>query len=729
MPATIEDKISQLKAKRATIIRELKSAKAHNNKGRELPKVTQYLARQALIAKLPTDEAIDANKTDTYLDLQLEAVNNDFQDASHRYYIVTEDEMVNRFLSIGTDYKGQTQSCYAVSGGGVNASISVDPGKILGCGFASTEIGVSAGADRAKELLLVVQKHPVSLTNNLSTNEPVTLHPMYGVMWEAIVGASLFIGVKAEASVGAGLNSSEGLTSTAEATTSFAESDDEAPALSMELISLKAEAKAGFAADAGYKYQNICLFDEAPTYYARGIAVGVGLKPLFRFPESEDTIKEKAIEFQNKHKQNFTNDTKYVTILGVSRWASTVAEWLKQGIDRTPEIPPEIKAQAKQYLAELKPFYDSIPRDADSFLALSSHNPSGGAGLVAEASVSGSLMGGAVAAGEAKTRVDALKIKGSYKQANFRYQSRTPLGADPQPVLFTQDTTITYGQVDFTPVALEVSAEGRLGTATAQWNLNESLKSGGSRPLEVTCVLHNSMKYESVCTYWQKPAVNTSRPAQSVTALAGSGICFGRSVSIENLLVLANYDPIMDHSWQSPKALEVVTALAQTLHVSVDSIKTFIVNLDKEFHGLPGYLKDLKEANGVGAVLVEANFAMKNKANLDLAADSAGRTGIDKESVQALMETFITQQGETPQAPQAMRLRYRLADIVDNDSTPFKLGFKIFGTGAGISLKKVDRAGSEGIIDLATIWFTNTDATRSSEAYEQGVPPVTLFSQ
>lgn len=52
-------------------------------------------------------------------------------------------------------------------------------------------------------------------------------------------------------------------------------------------------------------------------------------------------------------------------------------------------------------------------------------------------------------------------------------------------------------------------------------------------------------------------------------------------------------------------------------------------------------------------------------------------------------------------SPDAIRLRYRMQDQFNRDSE-FKLGFKLAGTGGGITLKKVDRAGSEAIFDLHT---------------------------
>ena len=82
---------------------------------------------------------------------------------------------------------------------------------------------------------------------------------------------------------------------------------------------------------------------------------------------------------------------------------------------------------------------------------------------------------------------------------------------------------------------------------------------------------------------------------------------------------------------------------------------------------------------------------------------------------------------------EAIRLRYRIADTAVRDEVKFKLGFKVLGTGAGIALHEVDRAGSEGIVDLTTVWFNGlaryNAIGQSQNGYEFAVPPVALLSQ
>ena len=123
---------------------------------------------------------------------------------------------------------------------------------------------------------------------------------------------------------------------------------------------------------------------------------------------------------------------------------------------------------------------------------------------------------------------------------------------------------------------------------------------------------------------------------------------------------------------------------------------------------------------------METSFHAGQKAATLVTRD--GVFGIDKNYSKALVKDIVSDQ--TKQA-QSIKLRYRIADSISSDSTPFKLGFKIFGNEIGVQLLKVDRAGSEGIVDITTVWLDETLRSGGSAAYENqiSVPPVSLFCQ
>ena len=80
-----------------------------------------------------------------------------------------------------------------------------------------------------------------------------------------------------------------------------------------------------------------------------------------------------------------------------------------------------------------------------------------------------------------------------------------------------------------------------------------------------------------------------------------------------------------------------------------------------------------------------------------------------------------------------IRMRFRLQDQAEAESTLFKLGsgsYKILGNGGNIELKSVSEAGSEGIIDVAVKWYGTANQFGDEQSkYESGVPPVALYCQ
>jgi hypothetical protein len=77
---------------------------------------------------------------------------------------------------------------------------------------------------------------------------------------------------------------------------------------------------------------------------------------------------------------------------------------------------------------------------------------------------------------------------------------------------------------------------------------------------------------------------------------------------------------------------------------------------------------------------------------------------------------------------QAIRLRFRISDCFASEKT-FRLGFKLFGTGIKVAFKKLAEAGTEGIITLCCMYFPASLDQPGALNEEEVVPPVTLFSQ
>ncbi len=82
---------------------------------------------------------------------------------------------------------------------------------------------------------------------------------------------------------------------------------------------------------------------------------------------------------------------------------------------------------------------------------------------------------------------------------------------------------------------------------------------------------------------------------------------------------------------------------------------------------------------------------------------------------------------------QSIRLRYRMREKIGGEKNLFTLGFSIRKTGASVTLKKAEEAGSEGIVDIFTFWASGDtdDASVSRDIYNkpETVPPTVLFYQ
>jgi hypothetical protein len=197
-------------------------------------------------------------------------------------------------------------------------------------------------------------------------------------------------------------------------------------------------------------------------------------------------------------------------------------------------------------------------------------------------------------------------------------------------------------------------------------------------------------------------------PAHRIHAMPGSGWAFGESilvVSVHKLYQLAG-------AGQAVKLNAYLTALACRLRVSVNQMSTFFADQDvQEIIGSllldPGFQPD--------AVLIEANFAMATGHEVPTRGGEA----------QDLLKAF----GPYPSTPdhdnrqlQAIRLRYRIADSISEDKDRFTLGVKFNESKVGIALAEAERAGSQGIVDLAVKWYDHAHHLIQSAAKTLRLP-------
>jgi len=639
---------------------------------------------------------------------------------------------LNHFLSAGIDFKGQLQSAYQDSGGGLEVNASFDPGRIFG--VLSTEVGVTAGATRSNKMLIIAQRGPNQIhcsKGPVTIDNPLMINCLKGVRWEGKVSADLFIGVAVDFSVGSDQGPQTQTSWNAEDSPADSSSGFDLESMG---LGIKAEAKAGFAAEAGYTYEHFYAEDLSPLPFQEIADVRDALQIILNEGEVKAIVKKSACKFLGiSYQKSWWEGGRHVSSKKICDQLATISQ-------------PRGKARkAKALMSFLSCWADvgSKPKIPTSIL-ISTHTGDGSAGLKTTASFSASVV---VASASAEATAEALKIEGKYKSSKVRYQAVYPAPYDNRDecyLVMTQDTKITYKQIDFSPltVGLEVSISTPI--ISKEIDLGEDIS-------EIELIkkypLHNSMSYTTCTVFWDS-SPNTSNLPKSfeVNALEGTGISFGQSVEFDSLIALrmGYYDEGSGIEW-GQKAGKFGNNLAQSLNITLDELRRFLDKMEQSF------LSDLKGQCPTKSILLESSFSTKS-VSVTLVSNGSGTNkviGLSSDTTKQLLKSFkLTRKLES------IRMRYRLQDLSNDDSDGFSLGFKIFGTGVGIKLKNVDQSGSEGIVDLHTEWMDNSlvkvttkakefdgsgkmtkfsgsgiATEQSADAYEKAVPPVALLCQ
>jgi hypothetical protein len=147
-------------------------------------------------------------------------------------------------------------------------------------------------------------------------------------------------------------------------------------------------------------------------------------------------------------------------------------------------------------------------------------------------------------------------------------------------------------------------------------------------------------------------------------------------------------------------------------------------------------LYDLEnKGNNVDVILLEVGYRIK-QSNILVQHNENSVVSIVPGEIKKIIENSSDQNMQL----ESIRIRFRMQDTYEHEGNLFGLGIKVGNTGGGIKLKYVHDAGSEGIVDLHTVWMdpdlipdyiglANILEVDQTETYEKAVPPVTLFCQ
>jgi hypothetical protein len=683
------------------------------------------------------------------------------------------------FLLNDPQLRGSIVTAIAAKGAGASAQLGINPFGFVGL---NTEVTVSQTIKGAKQRAVVVHGGPSSVVIDgeaRSVPRPILLNSFIGAYFESTsqVGLEVSVGFSAKAVAGAkrtkdgeSAGYTERKAESKGGSVEAEEKDANEPSVACELAVASFEAKAGASIEGSYTYDKFISADPSPLAFAHGAtaALDADVGAVLQDGSVKTLQKRRACDHVNAHSAAYRGKT-----LNVHREAVFGAITNTIGGADVLKVLREVRTTDRAILAENKEHIDALTAFESSahpgkhLLILSSHKADGKAGVFASAEAQ-ARAGGLGAGAEAKVWAG---LGGARKRSYARYQSAVTTEAyarpglragevEPAEVMTTYDTAIDYSSFKLgVELTLEADAFGfglvPEGVTGALDTANEAMA------WKPNCL--NRMRYRTAIACWvrPKPGIAPLRDPSAVPkysrykdflkegaevkvdALVGTGVAFGESFVVGNLRKL--YARILEASASStatsPAERLEELALSGTLKAdAVDDAQLGAIaeQLRVTPAKLLAFLDDMQVRLGVlasrfepsGSVLLEATFrttASQLSLRCYTDADDVFQASLDAGTSDTLF-------GAVGSEPESMRLRYRRRDVVNNDSTLFKLGFdKIQGNSLKITLERVDRAGHDGVIDLATVFFDQglaaLQASDPAAAYAGAVPPAALFTQ
>ncbi len=639
--------------------------------------------------------------------------------------VITPQDVVNYLIYVGLGFKGQIQMAFETKGWGGSSEVSVNP---LGLVGLNTELSIGGSVKRAKQRVIIVSKGPSSINfkKNHKIPMPIVVNSLVGKYWEGRtqVGIDVSVGFEAEAGVTPQIGNAQ-------------------VAAEFEAVGVSASARAGLRAEAGYTYDHFYAEDVYPLYFEDQKEVKKKLEKILSEGSIRGMFKYDACSFINDHIRFFGN--KKLNLHGKILRHTTTKGYkniIKKLDNCRPNAPANIKSEAEIYKDKLNHF--STKGDATTYLILSSHKAEGQAGVYARAEVSATA--GDLASLEGNAELFA-GVSGSYKKAYSRFQTKTVTESykrgekiRPQTVFTTYDTAIVYSSfylgldadIDVSGDILRSGKSLQDDTELGE-NLEEATEKTKKRPDSL-----NQISYRTAIAYWRKPdpLSESHRPVKpgiikkrKARSCQGTGVAFGQSFVVGNLkkLIINYYNESTGTFNENIKNDPYIKIIAHALNIPFKDIRYIIRFLkDQNVSSTIAYYLPLD----IG-IFIEATYKPVNLPRLIVNQTIDKKTG--KEFVQ-LSPDFSKTLFKEKLKPESLRLRYRKRDFSNKDSSLFTIGFKVQGTGAKIRLEKVQRAGADGIFDVATVFVDDElkrlhDGQNPAAAYEKAVPPAALFCQ
>lgn len=271
-----------------------------------------------------------------------------------------------------------------------------------------------------------------------------------------------------------------------------------------------------------------------------------------------------------------------------------------------------------------------------------------------------------------------VSITGNARFMSSRYQTISD-DSNGGPMIFTQDTKVTYSQV-----VLSSS-----GVATAAFKSDFEI----SFEREREKLLKNDMNYYSACAYWLgNPNPFVSIPSQNsageVPMREGSGLSLGISISLKKL---HDYKEILD---LDPEDDTFFRKYPQFLGIEPAVFKQFILSL-------PDLLFEDPFITEHPYILLESSFRFKTLQNIRI-TENGHPESLTKKFFRK-QDGVYSRRNEEHTVLESIRVRVRYGSDLDQTRSVFKLGVQVAGIGANAGIEHIKRAGNMFIEDLY-IW-------------------------
>lgn len=439
---------------------------------------------------------------------------------------------------------------------------------------------------------------------------------------------------------------------------------------------------------------------------ALSIIITNSKRPPDNLTEDELTEFEKDIRECARY-MRLLFEHKYTPLYGYKTNPRTVLDYIgnmvhwKNNPDNLATIVRHHVEVAQELAEEVKKSSSIVEITSDverqlCYLSIWEHKPEGSASVTATAK----LKAKEVSSSTRSSASASASISGYMKFTSYRLQTLGNIRCEQGP-----------GDVSITPLSF-VTQDTKIEYRQAQWSTKAAVFFSSKEKAVSEARFYNMMIYRSACVYWKYPLV------AKTLALRGSGLCFGASVSAETLIDLAK--DFGSHP-------NLTKSLCKTLRVEETQLKEFLTG---------SFLATDVAADSfpTQTLLIESALAVSEKFQISIDKNNQEP---DKKLLYDMlaMHDRATFGKEGRFTLEAIRIRYRIADVQGNTRTLFQLGVPAGPVQVGITLSKINGAGNQGIIDVYVHWFSsdlkqfNQGNLNGKKAYEEAVPPVVLLHQ